>query len=61
MVIDVKSLFGRIDYFVNTAGVGTSIPAEPAVCYTLQLTRFKLEIQFLFLTMLCSIVRAVSS
>ena len=58
MATKAKSLFGRIDYFVNTAGVGTSVPA---VYYTLQSTRFKLEMQFSFLTMLCSIVWAVSS
>ena len=28
MVNEAKSLFGRIDYFVNTAGVGSSVMAH---------------------------------
>ena len=46
MVSKAKSLFGRIDYFVNTAGVSSSTGADS---YTQKSTRLKLEIQSLLL------------
>ena len=46
MVNEVHSLFGRIDYFVNTAGVSSGLAAD---CDTLQSNQLKLEIHFLIL------------
>ena len=46
MVNEANSRFGRIDYFVNTAGVSSGLTTDR---YTLQSNQLKIEIQFLMI------------
>ena len=51
MAIQTKLLFGRIDYFVNTAGVSSN-PTDDH--YTLQSNQLKFEMYSPFVALFCS-------
>ena len=54
MANEANSLFGRIDYFVNTAGVSSGLTADR---YTLQSNQMKMEIHFLMIHCLLHFLR----